>query len=107
MTIVRRWRGLVSVKDRDAYVRYVADTGAADYAKTTGNIAAEIHTRNLDDGTCEIVTLSWWSTLAAIEAFAGKDATRARYYAQDDRYLLQRPTHVEHLELVHRKGRRA
>ena len=91
------------MQDRDAYVRYVAGTGAADYASTTGNIAAEIHARNLGDGTCEIVTLSWWSTMAAIETFAGKDATLARYYAQDDQYLLQRPTHVEHFELAHRK----
>jgi hypothetical protein len=31
-----------------------------------------------------------------IRAFAGEDPELARYYPEDDRYLVQRSTHVEH-----------
>lgn len=102
MTIVRRWSGLIRTADRDAYVRYVAETGGDDYARCADNLGAEIHTRDLGDGTSEVVTLSWWSSLEAIERFAGKDVARARYYPQDDQYLLRKPRRVAHFDVTHR-----
>jgi len=35
---------------------------------------------------------------AAIKAFAGDDVERARYFPEDDRYLLTRPETVQHYE---------
>lgn len=34
--------------------------------------------------------------MEAIKAFAGGDLGRARYFPEDDRYLLIRPDHVQH-----------
>jgi hypothetical protein len=42
------------------------------------------------------VTLSWWEDEASIKAFAGSDISRARYYPEDDRFLLTRPQTVQH-----------
>ena len=42
--------------------------------------------RSLEDGTSEITTLSWWSSMRAIVAFAAEPPERARHYPEDDRY---------------------
>jgi hypothetical protein len=47
----------------------------------------------------EIVTLSFWDSVRAIEAFAGDDIDRAVYYPEDDRYLLERDPRVTHYEV--------
>jgi hypothetical protein len=36
----------------------------------------------------------------AIRAFAGEQAEIARYYPEDDRFLLEKPRHVEHHRVV-------
>ena len=52
--------------------------------------------RDIDESRSEIVTLSWWTSLDAIRAFAGEPPDRARYFPEDHEYLLTRPDHVQH-----------
>jgi hypothetical protein len=40
------------------------------------------------------------TSIEAIKAFAGEDHERARYYPEDDRYLLEKPEGVEHSDVV-------
>ena len=56
--------------------------------------------RDLPDGSTEITTLSWWRSMDAVRAFAGRDPERARYYPEDDRFLLEKPDHVEHHSVI-------
>ncbi|MCJ8157348.1 hypothetical protein [Sphingomonas sp. LaA6.9] len=100
MIILRRWTGRIRTADRDAYVHYIEGTGGADYRNTHGNLGFQMLMRDLGDGTSEVTTLSWWISLEAIRGFAGEDISRARYYPEDDRFLLERPEHVEHHEVM-------
>lgn len=94
--IVRMWSGVIRTEDRDAYVDYVEQTGMAAYRKTPGNLDAWQLTRDLGDGRTEITTVSRWESLDAIAAFAGADPSRAVFYSEDDRYLLERDLEVRH-----------
>jgi len=94
--ILRRWVGRIRTADEAEYVAYVKRTGADDYAETPGNLGFQIVTRDRGDGTTDVTTLSWWTSMEAVRAFAGDDPELARYYPEDDRYLVQRSTHVEH-----------
>ena len=98
--ILRRWRGVIRTHERDAYRDYIAATGGTDYAATPGNRGFQMLFRDLGDGTTEVTTLSWWESLDDIRGFAGADISIARYYPDDDRYLLERPVHVEHHDVV-------
>lgn len=98
--ILRRWAALIRTADRDAYRDYIAGTGGTDYTATPGNRGYQMTMRDLGDGTTEVATLSWWVSLDAVRAFAGEDIAAARYYPEDDRYLLTRPEQVEHHEIV-------
>jgi heme-degrading monooxygenase HmoA len=112
MTVLREWRAEIRRELRDEYVRYVTQTGLQAYSQTPGNLGASIAVRDLDAERSEIVVLSWWSDADAIRAFAGTDIERARYFPEDDRYLLTRPDRVQHYaasfadltELTHTKG---
>jgi heme-degrading monooxygenase HmoA len=97
--IARIWRGTVRSEDAAAYVTYVEQTGIRNYRETAGNISAHILRRDLA-GKSEIVTLTYWESMDAIRAFAGDDPELARYYPEDDRYLIDRPRTVEHYEIA-------
>ena len=98
MVILREWRAEIRRELKYEYLRYVESTGLAGYRSTEGNLGAAAAVRDLDEKRAEIVTLSWWRDKRSIEAFAGTDIGRARYYPEDDRYLLTRPKDVHHYE---------
>jgi heme-degrading monooxygenase HmoA len=94
--IFRTWRGRIRTEDRAEYVAYIRATGLDDYAATPGNLGYQMITRDLGDGTSEVATMSWWESMDAIRGFAGDRPELARYYPEDDRFLVERPEHVEH-----------
>ncbi len=98
--IARLWRGWVTTPDTAAYVRYIEGTGIAAYTATPGNRGAWMLTRDLADGRTEIVTLSFWTSLEAVKAFAGADPEQGVFYPEDDRYLVDRETTVSHFEIA-------
>jgi hypothetical protein len=98
--IARTWRGWVRAEQAAAYVEYVTRTGLDGYQQTPGNQGAQTWTRDLGDGRTEITTVSWWSSRAAIEGFAGADIDVAVFYPDDDDYLIDRETTVTHYEVA-------
>ena len=97
--IARLWRGRVRDGMLDEYRRYIEATGLRDYRATPGNRGAWMLTRECE-GYGEAVTLSMWESLDSIVAFAGTDVTRARYYPEDARFLLEFPERVDHFDAV-------
>ena len=98
MPILREWRAEIRREMKNEYVNYVLETGIAAYRATPGNLGAVVATRDLDEKRSEIVTLSWWVDKSSIRSFAGEDIGRARYFPEDDRYLLTRPEWVQHYD---------
>jgi heme-degrading monooxygenase HmoA len=97
---MRRWSSRIRTPDREDYARYIGATGVVDYLATSGNLGCQMLMRDLGDGSTEVTTLSWWTSMEAIRAFAGADVDLARYYPEDDRFLLARPEGVEHHDVV-------
>jgi len=93
------WHGRVPVSKSDAYHAYLQRTGLADYAATPGNRGVFVMRRDEGDVThYQLLTL--WESIEAIRRFAGDDYTRARYYDEDDAYLLEREPLVTHYEVL-------
>ena len=98
--IARRWRGRVRAADSDAYLRYVEETGVRELRETPGNEGVLIF-RTLNPGadaseTAEIEVVSLWRSLDDVRAFAGQDVTVARFFPDDDRYLVNRDLACRH-----------
>ena len=98
--ILRIWSGRVATEQAVEYADLVRRTGIAGYRETPGNLEAQVAVRDLGDGRSEVVTLSWWTSLDDIRAFAGDDAELARHYPEDDAFLLDRNTRVKHYEVT-------
>jgi heme-degrading monooxygenase HmoA len=101
--IARLWEGSTRAADADPYLKYLTRTGLADYARTQGNRGVlTLRRRNPD--RADFLLLSLWQSEAAIRAFAGEAPLRARFYPEDDRFLIRRDEEVRHFELVHHSG---
>jgi heme-degrading monooxygenase HmoA len=70
-----------------------------DHPTTPGNQDAQMWTRDLGDGTTEVVTVSWWEDLDSIRGFAGDDFEAAVFYPEDDDFLVDRETRVAHFDV--------
>jgi hypothetical protein len=93
--IARIWRGETRAADADAYLGVLRATGLPDYLATPGNCGVSVLTRQRGDKT-EFTLLTLWESAEAICGFAGEQMERARYYPEDDRYLLYKTPTVEH-----------
>lgn len=98
--IMRKWEARIWSRDAATFVAYLDATGSAHSLETEGNLGFQILLRGHNDGTSTVTTLSWWRDLDAVKEFAGENFERARYYPEDDKYLLDRPELVEHFEVA-------
>lgn len=97
--IARIWRGRVRRGKADEYVRFLRERAIPDYRSVEGNRGAFVLRRDVSGDETSVITLSFWESIRAIERFAGADYAVAKYYPEDDAFLLDFPEHVEHYEL--------
>jgi heme-degrading monooxygenase HmoA len=96
--IARIWHGRTNTTKSGEYLAFLQLRALPDYRGTPGNLAAYILRRAEGDVT-HFVTLTHWDSLQSIEAFAGKDISRAKYYPEDSGFLLEFEPTVQHHEL--------
>jgi heme-degrading monooxygenase HmoA len=97
--IARIWHGRVPAAKADDYFAYLQRTGLADYRATPGCSGVLVLRRTEDDTTHFTIT-TLWESFEAIRRFAGDDPERARYYPEDDAYLLEREERVRHEDVL-------
>jgi len=97
--IARIWRGAVRADDATAYASYIQQTGIEAYKKTPGNLGAWLLWRAAGE-QAGIITLSFWESRQAIEAFAGPDIETAVFYPEDERFLVERDLAARHYEVA-------
>jgi heme-degrading monooxygenase HmoA len=96
--VARLWRGRVPAAKGDAYHAYLERTGIPDYRATPGNRGVWVLRRS-DGGATEFLLITMWDSYDAIQAFAGVPLDAARYYPEDDDFLLEKEPKVVHYEL--------
>lgn len=97
--IARTWHGRVPAAKADAYFDYLRRTGIPDYQATPGNRGVLVQ-RRIDGGEAHFTLTTLWDSLESIKRFAGEEYQRARYYPEDDEYLLEREPFVVHAEAL-------
>jgi heme-degrading monooxygenase HmoA len=97
--IARVWYGRTRARDYDAYLAYLEESGVVELERTPGNRGVMV-LRRLDADEAEFGVISFWDSLDAVKAFAGEDYEKAKYYPEDERFLLDQDPHVLHFEVV-------
>lgn len=95
--ITRIWHGMTKASDADAYLKYMEETGISEYRNIKGNLSAKI-LRRIEGGVCHFLTATEWDSYESIIKFAGSDFEKARYYPEDEKYLLEFEENVFHYE---------
>ncbi len=97
--IARIWRGATAADRAPDYLDYLRGTGLADYQATPGNHGVQVLLRTQGDRT-DFTLISYWESLDAVKAFAGDQPEVARFYPEDDDFLIDRELTVEHHEVA-------
>jgi heme-degrading monooxygenase HmoA len=103
MTIARTWRGATRAEDAAVYTDYMNRTGVPGYAATPGNLGV-LMLRRIEGDRAEFLMVTLWESEEAIRGFAGDDISRAVFYDEDDRYLVDRETIARHWEVASTAG---
>jgi heme-degrading monooxygenase HmoA len=97
--VVRIWKGATRAEDAEAYAGYMNETGVPGLAETPGNLGVQMW-RRVEGDRAEFAVVSQWESREAIVAFAGADIEVARFYPEDERFLVERDLHVTHYDVV-------
>ena len=97
--LARTWHGMVPEDQAEEYLDYVKRTGVPGLGSTPGNLGVMVF-RRAEQGTAHFLLTSFWESYDAISKFAGPDIERARYYPEDEKYLIELEPTVTHYEVV-------
>jgi len=97
--IARVWHGVVPEDKADEYLDYVNQTGVPGLGSTPGSLGVMVF-RRAEQGRVHFLLTSFWESYDAIAEFAGRDIELARYYPEDERYLIELEPKVTHYEVV-------
>ena len=95
--ITRTWHGKTPATKADAYLEFLFKTGVIDYTQTPGIQSVKIQ-RNIQGEEAHFWTVTEWKSFEDIKGFAGEDYAIAKYYEEDNDFLLEKEKFVNHTE---------
>lgn len=96
--IARIWHGRTSIDAALEYLEFLKRRAIPDYETSPGNRGVYILHR-LDGAEAHFLCLSFWDSIEAIKSFAGEDIAKAKYYPEDQKFLLEFEPNVQHYEV--------
>ena len=99
--VVRMWHGRVKTEKAAAYRAFLNERAIPDYRSVAGNISVHILERQEGEIT-HFITMTFWESMETIRGFAGEEVEKAKYYPEDQDFLLEFEPAVVHYEVVGR-----
>jgi heme-degrading monooxygenase HmoA len=93
--ICRMWHGITPRSKADAYASFLERRAVPDYRSVLGNLSVAVLRRDESEIT-HFMTVTYWESEESIRAFAGDDLLRAKYYPEDQGFLLEFEPKVQH-----------
>jgi len=96
--IARIWHGRTPAAKMEAYTGFLKVKAIPDYQKTTGFKGLSF-LRQLkgEEGHFQLIT--YWENWEVIKNFAGENIEKAKYYPEDNDFLLEFEETVQHFEV--------
>ncbi len=93
MTIMRLWHGEVAIEKADEYERFTIERAAPDYGSVEGLIKLYFQRKN-EEKTAHFLLVTLWDSIDSVKKFAGDNPEIAKYYPEDDNFLLEKEEYV-------------
>jgi heme-degrading monooxygenase HmoA len=97
--IARTWHGITDASKADEYFDYLNKTGVTEYRATQGNLGVYV-LRRIEGNKAHFLLLTLWESEEAIKRFAGSNMEKAKYYPEDEQFLLELEPTVTHYEVM-------
>jgi len=97
--ISRQWRGLAKPEHADAYVEHLQTETFPAISRIAGFVSASILRRRTDQGL-EFLIVTQWSSIEAIQVFAGSDPEAAVVPPPVQAMMVEYDPTVRHYEVV-------
>jgi heme-degrading monooxygenase HmoA len=102
MSIMRLWHGEVSVEKADEYEKFMVERAAPDYSSIDGLI--NLYFQRKDEVTkSHFLLVTIWDSLESIKKFAGEKPEIAKYYLEDDDFLLEKEKYTSMYNIFYQK----
>jgi heme-degrading monooxygenase HmoA len=99
LMICRMWHGRTPRSKADAYASFLEQKAIPDYRSVPGNLSVAVLRRDEGDAT-HFLTVTYWRSEDCIRDFAGDDVLKAKYYPEDQDYLLEFEPLVQHYDVT-------
>ncbi len=100
MSIMRTWHGEVPIEKADDYEQFMIERAAPDYSSVKGLINLYFQRRD-ETQTSHFLLVTIWDSLESIKKFAGDEPEVAKYYPEDDDFLLAKAKHTILYDIFH------
>lgn len=97
--IARTWEGRVPAEKADAYHEYLLETGVEEYKSIPGNRGVHV-LRRVEGDEAHFLLVTFWDSWDDIMAFAGEAVEKAKYYDEDEKFLLELVPTVTHYDVL-------
>ena len=96
--IARIWNGKTPIAKYEKYTKFLLQTAIPDYRSVTGNMGLSF-LRNKDQHYAYFTLITYWNSIESIKSFAGEDYEKAKYYPEDNDFLVSFEENVQHFEV--------
>jgi len=100
MTIMRLWHGEVSIEKADEYEKFMIERAAPDYGSVEGLLKLYFQRKN-EEETAHFLLVTLWDSIESVKKFAGNNPEIAKYYSEDDNFLLEKEKYVQMYEVFY------
>ena len=102
MTIMRLWHGEVAIEQADEYEKFMIERAAPDYSSVDGLL--NLYFQRKDEETkSHFLLVTIWDSLESVKKFAGAEPEIAKYYPEDDQFLLEKEKYSSMYDVFYQK----
>jgi len=87
--IVRLWHGRTNISKADEYAEFMKERAAPDYGSIDG-LEKLYFLRRIDGDVAHFLLITLWDSMESVKKFAGEHPEKAKYYPEDEFFLLEK-----------------
>ncbi len=87
--IIRMWHGRVDSSKSDEYAEFMKQRAAPDYSSVDG-LQKLLFLRKNEKDVAHFLLVTYWDSMESVKKFAGEQPEKAKYYPEDDQFLLEK-----------------
>jgi heme-degrading monooxygenase HmoA len=102
MSIMRLWHGEVPIEKANDYEKFMIEKAAPDYSSVSGLINLYFQRKD-EETTSHFLLITIWDSIESIKKFAGEEPEIAKYYLEDDNFLLGKEKYTSMYNIFYQK----